>query len=195
MSPARRHAQQGNTLLEALIAVLVLALGVLGLAATQTRTLVTARTTEFRNIAMRAVDDLQDRMRANNRIPLQPTAANPYLTSWGKPPQAQMDCEASACEDVPLAVHDIAQWKTTLARSLPDGDALVFSSTQDPTQFGVLVAWTDPQVRKDIQTTEADVALFAQAVSVRNAHGEAGTGVAGQECPARRTCHLVYFRP
>ncbi|MDR7092730.1 type IV pilus modification protein PilV [Hydrogenophaga laconesensis] len=194
MSPAR-HAEQGSMLLEALIAVLVLALGVLGLAATQTRTLVTARTTEFRNIAMRAVDDLQERMRANHHILLQPPAFNPYLTSWGEPPQASTNCDASPCEGFTMAAHDIAEWKTMLARSLPDGDAWVFPSTQDPTQFGVLVAWTDPRLRNDSHASEADIALFAQAVSVRDAQGQAGTGVAGLECLARHTCHLVYFRP
>ena len=48
------HRQRGTSLIEALVALLVLALGVMGMAAVQTRTLATARTTNLRAVAIRA---------------------------------------------------------------------------------------------------------------------------------------------
>lgn len=175
--------------------MLVLALGVMGMAAMQTRTLITARTTELRTVAMRAVEDLQDRMRANTDIRLNPPALNPYLSSWGEPPQAAADCQSTPCPGAQLAAFDMAQWKSALAQALPGGDALVFSSSKDPTQFGVLVAWTEPGARNESVATEEDAARYANAVAVRNGQGALGSGVPGKECPDRHICHLVHFRP
>ena len=192
---AKRGAQRGGSLIEAMIAMLVLSLGIMGMAATQTRTLITARTTELRAVAIRAAEDLQDRMQANSEIRLELSTTNPYLTSWGDAPPPDTDCQTRPCDGIRLAAFDVAQWKSALALALPGGDALVFSSDKDPMQFGVLVAWTEATARNESIANEDDSALFAQAVAVRDAQGETGTGVAGKECPERHVCHLFYFRP
>lgn len=190
-----RVFQRGGSLIEALIAMLVLSLGVMGMAATQTRTLITARTTELRAAAIRATEDLQDRVHANREIRLNPPTTNPYLTSWGEAPPADTDCQTRPCDGIRLAAFDLVQWKSALAVALPGGDALVFSSDKDALQLGVLVAWTEATARNESIADEDDAALFAQAVAVRDAMGETGTGVAGKECPERHICHLIYIRP
>lgn len=193
MSPTRR-SQEGGSLLEALVAMLVLAIGVLGMAALQVRTLTTARTTHLRAVAIQAIDDLQDRMQANTQVPLNPSSS-PYLTELGKPPPADTDCSASPCNGTQLANFDLVQWKSALARTLPEGDARVFSSEGDPTQFGVLIVWKEAKARNESQAGKEEADLFTEAVAVRDASGQLGTGVAGKECPSLRTCHLVYLRP
>jgi type IV pilus assembly protein PilV len=62
---SRKTAQRGITLIESLIALLILALGVLGLAAVQARMLVETRTTNARATAVRLIADLGERIRMN----------------------------------------------------------------------------------------------------------------------------------
>ena len=75
------HRQRGTSLIEALVALLVLALGVMGMAAVQTRTLATARTTNLRAVAIRAAEDLQERIQANSDLRHMPALFNPYVTT------------------------------------------------------------------------------------------------------------------
>ena len=72
--------QKGVSMIEALVALFVLTLGVLGMAGIQTRTLVESRTSNARAIAVQMSDDLLDRMQANTPIRLNPPAVNPYVT-------------------------------------------------------------------------------------------------------------------
>lgn len=191
-----RRGEEGGSLIEALVAMLVLALGVMGMAAVQTRTLTTTRTTQLRAVALHAIDDLRDRMQANaERHRILPSSTNPYLTSWDDPVVSTTDCRSLACDSAQLAAFDIAQWKADLARTLPGGNAMVFRAEQDPTQYGVLVAWKEPRAKNEHTATEGQATLYAEAIAVRDAKGQPGTGVAGKECPASHTCHLVYVRP
>ena len=78
-----RH-ERGISLIESLVALLVLALGILGMAGLQTRALVDSRTTNARAVAVKMVDDLSERMQFNVGARL--LAANPYVVAWGAPP-------------------------------------------------------------------------------------------------------------
>lgn len=187
--------QRGATLIEAMVAMLLLALGVMGMATLQTRTLIATRTTYQRATAVQAAEDLRDRIQVNSEIRREPPAVHPYLTSWGNAPAAGRDCQAGPCDGRELAAFDLHQWKSALSRALPDGDALVFASEKDPTQFGVLVAWTEARARNESSANDEEAALYRQAVAARDASGEIGTGVPGKECPALHTCHLTYIRP
>ncbi len=105
------HRQRGTSLIEALVALLVLALGVMGMAAVQTRALTTARTTNQRAVAIQAAEDLQDRIQANADLRHRPALVNPYVTTWGSPPAAGTDCSSTPCGGTPLATFDLMQWK------------------------------------------------------------------------------------
>lgn len=176
-------SQRGISLIESLVALLVLALGILGLAGLQTRTLVESRTSNSRAIAVSMVEDLSERVQFNAQARL--IAPNPYLTGWGAPPAAP-DCFAAACTPAQLAQLDVAQWKASLAALLPGGDATIFVSPDDATQLGVLIGW------RENESDKADQALggaqYRQALTVN-------TNVAAQVCPAGLICHFVYVRP
>ena len=190
-------SQRGVSLIEALVALLVLALGIMGMAGIQTRTLVESRTTNSRAIAVQMVSDLLDRMQANVGVrltPPVPPAVNPYIVNWGDP-VAGADCFTTGCNAANLASFDLNQWKTTLARLLPAGDARVFQSPTDPTQFGVLIGWAATQAKNEGAAGAAEQAQYTAAISVRDGAGNAGTGVAAIACPAGLICHLVYIRP
>lgn len=185
------HRQRGTSLIEALVALLVLALGVLGMAAVQTRALATARTTNLRALAIQAAEDLQDRIQANSELRHAPALVNPYVTTWGPPPAIDTDCASEPCGGLQLAAYDLVQWKNELARSLPAGDGLVFASTKDTNQLGILVAWTQTKA----EASKEEASLLRQATAVRGADDQSGIGVSGELCPDTFTCHLIFLRP
>lgn len=187
--------QRGVGLIEALVAILVLALGVLGMAGIQARTLTSTRVTQMRAEAVRAADDLLDRIQANAAIRQSPPAVNPYITTWGEAAEPELDCALTPCNGTQLAAFDLAQWKADLARTLPSGDATVFASDSDSNQLGVLISWREAAAKNESIAGQDERNLFSQAVAVQDASGQAGTGVAAVMCPALQTCHLIFIRP
>ncbi|MCW5654098.1 type IV pilus modification protein PilV [Hydrogenophaga sp.] len=178
------RCQSGISLIESLVAMLILALGVLGLAGLQAGSLAHARNANARTAAVQMANDLLERVQTNPALARR-TVVNPpplplYETAWGDTPEKTADCLRDVCSGEQLARHDLWQWKRTVRSTLPGGEARVFRSRTDPSQLGVLLGWTDP------------VALYA-------GHG-AGNAVpdadeADATCPAGYACHLVYIRP
>lgn len=195
----QRDRQRGVSLIEALVALLVLALGVMGMAGVQTRTLVESRTTNARSAAIQMAEDLLDRMQANVEVRQSNPAINPYVVGWGTP-ATTTNCFNTGttplqCTGQQLAEFDLQQWKATLSSLLPNGDARVFRSTTDPSQFGVLIGWTETLAKNQEGAGLTETAIFTAAVAIRDGAAAIGTGVAGIACPAGQTCHLVYIRP
>ena len=85
--PASRSKkrQSGLSLIESLVALVVLALGVMGLAGVQTRLLVETRTANSRAIAVQLIDDLTNRMASpsSRRRLREWNRIDPYLAAAG----------------------------------------------------------------------------------------------------------------
>ena len=195
MTTHKSPSQRGVSLIEALVAWLVLALGIMGMAGIQIRTLVESRTTNSRALALQMADDLLERMQGNSTIRLNPPVVNPYVVGWGAFAAPPVDCVTHVCDGAQLAAFDLAQWKISLTRVLPAGDAQVFQSDTDKAQFGVLIGWTEIQAKNQGQAVDAEAILYSDASAIRNAANAVGTGVAGVACPAGKVCHLIYIRP
>lgn len=188
--------QQGVAMIEALVALLVLAFGVLGLARLQVSALTESRNTNARAIAVQLAADLSERMQGNAAIRRANPAINPYVTNWGVPAAAGTDCLAAACTGDELAAFDVRAWKLNLQTLLPNGDAQIFRSNTDPNQFGVLMGWQEFEAKNEgLAPTDAETALYTQANVVTDGMGADGAGVATVICPANFICHLVYIRP
>jgi type IV pilus assembly protein PilV len=171
--------QSGAALLEALVAMLVLAVGVVGLLAAQMRSMSENRTANHRQLALRLADDLKERMTTN---PLGWAAVNPYVVGWGAPPAAGMNCAVNACTGPEKAAWDLVQWKQRVGNSLPQGQATTFISPSDPRQLGVMIAW----VANERSTAADHLAPFNVNVS---------DGATVVNCPAGLICHLTYLQP
>src|SRR5690554_3541820 len=107
-----RSAQKGFSLIEVLITVLVLAIGLLGLASLQANSLVGNQQSYMRSQATSLAYDMTDRLRANKRAALDGAYNTPFD-------------DAVACA-VPrgggtVAEDDLESWQIALACALTEG--------------------------------------------------------------------------
>jgi type IV pilus assembly protein PilV len=140
--------QRGFTLVEVLIAVLVMAIGLLGLAGLQLTTLQSNQSAYHRSLATMKAMDIADRMIANGG-----QVAN-YATGLGAPSSAST-CVASSCAPSDMAEFDLAQWKCSLgghnavqacldlgvSGELPSGDGRIVDDGGN--QFTITIMWDD----------------------------------------------------
>jgi type IV pilus assembly protein PilV len=115
---------RGFTLVEVLIALIVLSIGLLGIAAMYVETLRANRSALVRTQAIALASDLADRIRAN-RAP-----ADNYT---GAGVNAR-------------AVADLAAWNDLIEDQLPDGEGTVLfraGTANTPAQYMIQVSWTE----------------------------------------------------
>jgi type IV pilus assembly protein PilV len=120
---------RGFSLIEILISVLVLSIGVLGMAALQLNALKSNQTAAVRSHATFLAYDIADRMRAN----LNKSRGGDYDIAL-----AQTAPSGFSIEDV-----DLAQWRAALNEQLPDGKGAVARSGD---KFIVTVQWDESRV-------------------------------------------------
>lgn len=125
--PARPRAARGFSLIEVMISVLVLSVGLLGLAGLQVVSLKQNHNAYLRTQASHLAYDILERMRANRTAAL----AGNY----------DIDFEQAA-SGTGLVDVDLAQWKTRVAALLPDGDGAVSVGVGDGVAV-VTVRWDD----------------------------------------------------
>lgn len=114
--------QSGFTLVEVLVAALVLALGLLGMAGMQSRGLQHNHSAYLRTVATQMAYDLSDRMRAN--------LAGYNSGAYNNPTAADHNCSwdgssVSDCTPQQKAEHDLWEWRQLLQKNLPNGAGVV----------------------------------------------------------------------
>jgi type IV pilus assembly protein PilV len=171
--------QRGLSLIEAMVSIVVLALGMMGLAGVQARLLVESRTANSRATAVGLIDDLTNRMLLNRDAAL----ANSYALAWSATKAAQ-DCATAQCSGTQLAQSDLNTWRIAVLASLPSANATVFQSPNDPRQIGIAIAWT----ANESKAADADATTYSSPFAVT-------TAANGVNCPANSICHLVYVQP
>lgn len=114
-----RHRQRGISMMEVLITILVLAIGLLGLASLQMTSLKQNNQSLQRSLATLLAYDMSDRMRAN------PLA---IADAWYDNPTAEefADCNTTTgCTPIEMVSNDFFQWNQALADVLPNGQGFV----------------------------------------------------------------------
>lgn len=129
--------QSGFTLLEVLVAMLVLSIGLLGLAGLMAASMRNNESAYHSTQATWLAYDILDRIRANRVAAL----AGAYNgASLGSP---------AACSATPatgsIAAKDIGNWKNAIACALPAGDGAIAVTTSGANQdrLRVTVQWND----------------------------------------------------
>ena len=120
-SPCNRA--RGFTMIEVLVAVLLLSLGVLGTVGMQASSLRANREARAQEVGTRMATELAELIRANHTQARNRTAAaNPYLVDFSiTAPAVASDCfTASSCTDrLAIAKRDVADWAGRATRLLP----------------------------------------------------------------------------
>ena len=109
----------GFSLIEVLVALLVLSIGLLGLAALQTTSLQFNTASYFRTQATLLAYDIVDRMRAN---PTGVSDGNYDVASASAAATAKSataSCGTASCITSDLAKYDLGQWYTKMEATLP----------------------------------------------------------------------------
>lgn len=145
---AERRRQGGFTLLEVLVALLVLSIGLLGLASLQATTSRYNYSAFLRSQATSLAYDMADRMRANRDEAL----AGSYDVSTF--PSTAPVCGVVAGSDV--AARDISGWQSALACSLPDGIGRIVRNGNTVT---IGVRWDDSRGEEAAEIFEMTTSL------------------------------------
>lgn len=149
--------QQGVGLLEVLIALLVLSIGIMGLAALQSTGLRLNTQSYQRTQAIMAIQDIVDRIRAN---PSGQSAGEYDTVTYASTLPSAPDCAdgTTICSSGDMAKYDIRQWKLALQDLLgPTADGQIQVTAGVPAIHVVSVQWM-----------ENDLTLsFTQEVQIR----------------------------
>ncbi|WP_144947855.1 type IV pilus modification protein PilV [Pseudomonas oryzihabitans] len=124
--------QKGATLIEVLVAMLILAIGLLGLAGLQTVSVQSNQGAYYRSQATILANDIVDRMRANRVAALANRSS--YSVSF---PTSKSDNALSGS----AAQQDVNGWLNALALSLPQGTGSL--SLDNSNAVVVTICWND----------------------------------------------------
>ncbi len=175
----------GFALIEAMVSIVVVALGILGILGVQLRTLADTQTGVRRAQAIRLIEDLSERAKAN---PSALDNISSYEIGTGTAPVPANNCFTSACNATQLAAFDVRTWKRNVQSILPLSDAIVFEvadETSNNRQLGVLISWRESE--------RAD-GTAAENQTYKDVFKPTVTGVAAAACPTDRICHLQYIQ-
>jgi len=130
----RKHIQ-GFSLVEVLVALVILSVGMLGVAGLYVHGMQAGRTAMFSHQAVTLAGDVADRIRANPR-------AGVAYAGVG----ANNNCVAGGvnCDEAQMAANDIFVWQDQARNFLPNGTVtIVFNGGVTPAQYQITVGWTE----------------------------------------------------
>lgn len=149
----RPHCLAGFSLVEALVALLILSVGLLGIAGLFVDSVRNSRSALLRTQAIHLVSDMADRIRANA------TAGDAYdSAAYGGEP-AEHDCAptpdsvGSNCSSAALAEDDLARWIAAVRAALPalddtppgaEVEYLAPAADGAPERYRITVSWLEP---------------------------------------------------
>ena len=121
---AGQRLLRGFSMIELLVAVLVMGIGVLGITGLQMVSLQNNRGALMRSEAVMLAYDMMDRIRANpSGIP---AGINYSGIAMGGGPPGATDCNANTCSSAQMTAFDQAVWKCVLGSYVEEGTCTTF---------------------------------------------------------------------
>ena len=186
--PRARYAK-GVTLIEMMVAVLVLSVGLLGIAGLQAATAKYKINTWSRSQASVLLSDLAERLRINPEAAGTTfggngeTATSLYVLgdNWTTQQAADLsadpnpNCETAACTSTQRAAFDLLMWRKRVRDGMPQGAALVSGNRAEG--IDVTMMWFDKEMLDQTTNTGATPTLVKAPVCAGTE-----TGMAQQSC-------------
>jgi type IV pilus assembly protein PilV len=116
-----KHNQNGVALLEVLIALVVVAVGLIGMALLQVTAMKHAHQGQMHSHSTYLLYDITDRIRANG----DGADSGDYDLAFGSNVSASKNCESVECTSAEMADFDLDQWEDHILRVLPGGEGAV----------------------------------------------------------------------
>ena len=128
---------RGFTLVEAMVALVVLAVGMLGIAGLYVTTLRSGGGAIYRMQAVNLAADLADRIRANRGANLAYAGAAANNNCYGT---GSVDCAPAL-----MAANDLLVWQQQIAAILPGGNGVVAvaPAATPPYTYTITISWTE----------------------------------------------------
>lgn len=155
------YSQQGFTLIEVLVAALVLAIGILGLATTMLMGLKSDQSAYYRSQASAIAYDMADRIRLN-RGAADLGSYNNVDTNSNVPADPSCTSSAGGCSSGQQASLDVREWAWnfkkvdnsvgTFAPKLPNGRGQVSRDADD--RYVITISWSESDTGNRANTTE-----------------------------------------
>jgi type IV pilus assembly protein PilV len=141
------RSQQGSSLLEVLITMLIMSFGLLALSGLTASSLQYSKMAQFQTIGSQLAIEYGDRMRGNV-AGFQASNYNQTAAYTGASSAVDVPvCGTPAkCTPAEVAAIDIAEWTNGLRRRLPGGGAYVLRDTTHPLSVDIWVMWVEPNL-------------------------------------------------
>jgi type IV pilus assembly protein PilV len=139
------RATRGFSLIEVLVALIIMSVGMLGIASLYVQSMQAGRTSLFRHNAVTLAGDVADRIRAN------PTAGAAYAGAG-----ADFNCIAQGtnCSAPQMAAQDVLVWSDQATNTLPDGAVdIVIDAGAVPPTYQITVRWNEPEGAQNYTVT------------------------------------------
>lgn len=140
-----KQIQKGSSLVEVMVALFVLAIGLLGVLAMQAKSMQYNQSAHIYAQSIYLANDMAERIKSN------PSQANSYLTA-SIPATAPTSCEISdftstGCTQAQLNQWDLYNWKTRVVDRLPDGKAEISTLTESSRNYlNIVVSFDESRV-------------------------------------------------
>jgi type IV pilus assembly protein PilV len=130
-----RCSQVGFSLIEAMVSLVVVSVGMIGIASLYGQGLGASRTALYRTQAVNLAADMADRIRANRQ-------GGAAYGGGG----ANNNCDPGGgvnCTPAQMAAHDLFTWGNLVAQQLPNGLGVVQYAAGIPPNYTIQVSWQE----------------------------------------------------
>lgn len=161
-----RSRQTGMSLIEILIAIVIIAIALFGTASLQMSAMRMGQGGVFRSHAVFLAQDIAERMEANAPGAI---AGSYVVALTGTPPTVDTTCETAACPQAALATYDIAQWANTVSTALPQSSwSITQTVAGTPSTYTIVVRWIDRRTKTADTTVGAITESYTLTRTILN---------------------------
>jgi type IV pilus assembly protein PilV len=166
MKSMNRSRQAGMSLIEILIAIVIIAIALFGTASLQMSAMRMGQGGVFRSHAVFLAQDIAERMEANAAGAI---AGSYVVALTSTPPAVDTTCETTACAQAALATYDIAQWANTVSAALPQSSwSITRTIAGTPSTYAIVVRWIDRRTKTSDTTASAITESYTLTRTILN---------------------------